>query len=164
MAATPPQKQAEAVFAPRWTLKRLVAWVKETYGLSCCRETVRRALKKLGFSWKKWRKLLNKANPKQREAFVGKLSDMLAAATQGKEQIVYIDEAHIHLDTDEGYGWTKKGERAWISSSSPGLTKVSFYGLYFYNEGKVQILPFERANGDNTLIVLDKNKRTLCKK
>lgn len=136
----------------------MIAWLKETYGLDCCRETVRKALKKLGFSWKKWRKLLNKANPKQREAFVDKLQTLLATATQGKEQIVYIDEAHIHLDTDEGYGWTKKGGRAWISSSSPGLAKVSFYGVYFYNEGKVQILPFERANGDNTLIVLKKVK------
>ena len=158
LAATPPQIQTEAVFAPRWTLKRLVVWIKETYGLTCCRETVRNALKKLGFSWKKWRKLLNKANPKQREAFVDKLSKILEAATQGKKQIVYVDEAHIHLDADEGYGWTKKGERAWISSSSPGLAKVSFYGIYYYNEGKVQILPFERANGDNTLIVLKKIK------
>lgn len=80
--------------------------------MECCRETVRTALKKLGFSWKKWRKLLNKANPKQREAFVDKLQGILSAATQGKEQLVYVDEAHIHLDTDEGYGWTKKGERA----------------------------------------------------
>jgi hypothetical protein len=49
--------------------------------------------------------------------------------------MVYVDEAHIHLDTDEGYGWTVKGKRAWISSSSPGLAKVSFYGIYFYNQG-----------------------------
>jgi len=150
------------VFAPRWTLKRLVAWIKETHGLDCCRETVRRALKKLGFSWKKWRKLLNKANPKQRQAFVDKLQVILASAMQGKEQIVYVDEAHIHLDTDEGYGWTVKGQRAWISSSSPGLAKVSFYGVYFYNQGKVQILPFERANGDNTLIVLKKIKENFA--
>lgn len=67
---------------------------------------------------------------------------------------MYLDEAHIHLDTDEGYGWSIKGERAWISSSSPGLAKVSFYGVYFYNQGKVNILPFERANGDNTMLVL----------
>lgn len=158
LATTPPQAKNEAVFAPRWTLKRLVAWIKEAYGLTCCRETVRKALKKLGFSWKKWRKLLNKASPQQREKFVDKLQSILASATEGKEQIVYVDEAHIHLDTDEGYGWTVKGQRAWISSSSPGLAKVSFYGVYFYNQGKVQIFPFERANGDNTLIVLQKIK------
>jgi hypothetical protein len=89
------------IFAPRWTLKRLVVWIKETHGLTCCRETVRSALKKLGFSWKKWRKLLNKANPKQRQVFVDTLQGVLASATQGKEHIVYVDEAHIDLDADE---------------------------------------------------------------
>ena len=126
--------------------------------MDCCRETVRKVLKKQGFSWKKWRKLLNKADPKQREAFVDKLQGILAAATLGKEQIVYVDEAHIHLDAGEGYGWTKKGERAWISSCSPGLAKVSFYGVYFYNEAQVQILPFEKADSANTLMVLKKIK------
>ncbi len=119
---------------------------------------MRAALKKLGFSWKKWRKLLNKANPEKREAFVVSLKERLEAATQGKGQIVYVDEAHIHLDTDEGYGWSIKGQRAWISSSSPGLAKVSFYGVYFYNEGQVRIYPFDRGNSDNTVTVMKKIK------
>jgi transposase len=84
------QTQREVVFAPRWTLKRLVAWIKATHGVDCCREMVRKALKKLGFSWKKWRKLLNKADTKQREAFVVKRQGILAAATSGKEQIVVV--------------------------------------------------------------------------
>lgn len=157
-AETPPQSQEDAIFLPRWTLKRLIHWIKDTHQVDCCRETVRNALKKLGFSWKKWRKLLNKANPEKREAFVGALKERLEAATQGKEQIVYVDEAHIHLDTDEGYGWSIKGKRAWISSSSPGLAKVSFYGVYFYNEGRVRIYPFDRGNSDNTLTVMNRIK------
>ena len=47
--------------------------------------------------------------------------------------LIYVDEAHIHLDSDQGYGWSIKGERFWVSSSSPGLEKVSFYGVYLYN-------------------------------
>ena len=61
-------------------------------------------IKKLEFSGKKWRKRLNKANPKQREAFVDKLQGILSAATQGQEQLVYLDEAHIHLDWISGMG------------------------------------------------------------
>ncbi|NEO74662.1 winged helix-turn-helix domain-containing protein, partial [Moorena sp. SIO3H5] len=34
----------------RWTLKRLVRWVNDTFKIECCRETVRKCLKKLGFS------------------------------------------------------------------------------------------------------------------
>jgi hypothetical protein len=51
--------------------------------------------------------------------------------------MIFIDEAHIHLDTDAGYSRRVKSENAWISSSSPRLAKVSFYGVYIYNLGQV---------------------------
>ena len=70
--------------------------------------------------------------------------------------LIFMDEAHIHLDTDEGYGWSVKGERFWVSSSSPGLAKVSFYGAYIYNIGQVRLFPYNVANGINTIEVLQR--------
>ena len=131
-------------------------WLEKKYEFTCCRETCRKALKKLGFSWKKAKKLLNKANKEDRKAFVKKLKRLLDSATQGKKQLIYIDEAHIHLDTDEGYGWSVKGERFWINSNSPGLAKVSFYGAYLYNKGQVNLYPYDRANSEHTVDVLEK--------
>src|SRR3954467_6588612 len=32
--------------------------------------------------------------------------------------------------------------------------RVSFYGLYLYNEGQVRLWPFPRANGEHTIAVL----------
>lgn len=104
-----------------------MAWVKEQFQIDCCRETVRRSLKALGFSWKKARKLLNKANPAKRAAFLNRLQVLFEELlTNDNHLLLYIDEAHIHLDTDEGYGWSIKGERFWVSSDAPGKTKVSF--------------------------------------
>lgn len=153
VAATPPQQRTEDP-VPRWTLKRLVQWVKESFAIDCSRETLRKLLKTLGFSWKKARKLLNKANPDKRAAFLKTLEELLDDALHERCLVVYLDEAHIHLDTDEGYGWSICGQRFWVSSSSPGLAKVSFYGLYLYNLGQVRIWPFERANKENTVEVL----------
>lgn len=153
-AATPPQQRSEEPLLPRWTLKRLVGWVKNTFSIDCSRETLRKVLKELGFSWKKARKLLNKANPQKREAFLKQLEALLDDALHERALVVYLDEAHVHLDTDEGYGWSIRGQRFWVSSSSPGLAKVSFYGLYLYNLGQVRIWPFERANKENTVEVL----------
>lgn len=153
VAATPPQQRTEEP-VPRWTLKRLVRWVKDTFAIDCSRETLRKLLKKLGFSWKKARKLLNKANPDQRTAFLKTLEELLDDALHERCLVVYLDEAHVHLDTDEGYGWSICGQRFWVSSSSPGLAKVSFYGLYLYNLGQVRIWPFEQANQENTVEVL----------
>ena len=154
VAATPPQDRQGDLLLPRWTLKRLVRWVKDTFAIDCCRDTLRKVLKELGFSWKKARKLLNKGNPDQRAAFLLRLEGLLDEALHERCLLVYIDEAHVHLDTDEGYGWSIKGERFWVSSSSPGLEKVSFYGLYLYNLGQVRILPYERANRFTTADVL----------
>jgi len=42
-----------------------------------------------------------------------------------------------------------------VASSSPGLSaKLSFYGLYLYNEGQVRLWPYPRANGEYTMDVL----------
>ena len=154
VAAIPPQQRSEAP-VPRWTLKRLVRWVKATFAIDCSRETLRKLLKDLGCSWKKARKLLNKANPEQRAAFLKTLEGLLDDGLHERCLVVYLDEAHVHLDTDEGYGWSICGERFWVSSS-PGLAKVSFYGLYLDNLGQVRIWPFERANQETTVEVLQR--------
>lgn len=155
IAATPPQERQEDP-SPRWTLKRLVIWVKQQFNIDCCRATLCKVLKGLGFSWKKARKLLNKANPQKRAAFLETLQGLLDDALHQRCWLVYIDEAHVHLDTDEGYGWSIKGERFWVSSSSPGLAKVSFYGVYLYNLGQVRLFPYDIANKFNSVDLLQK--------
>lgn len=87
-------------------MKRLVNWIEKEFNLKCCRESVRKTLKNLGFSWKKARKLLNKANSKKRAEFLATLQSLLDDALHNGHLLIFIDEAHIHLDTDEGYGWS----------------------------------------------------------
>ena len=140
---------------PRWTLKRLITWIQEQFGRQFCRETIRKILKRLGFSWKKAKKLLGRADPEKRLKFLDKLKTLLNSAMKDEFLLVYLDEAHIHQDVDLGYGWSLFGERFWVSSNSPGLSaKVSFYGLYLYNEGQVRIWPYDCGNGENTVKVL----------
>ena len=43
----------------------------------------------------------------------------------------------------------------WVASTSPGLSaRISFYGLYLFNEGQVRLWPYPRANGEHTIDVL----------
>src|ERR671928_1562986 len=152
-AATPPLTGADP--APCWTLRRLVHWVRERFGLVFCRETIRRALHRLKLSWKKAKKLLGRANPERRQAFVERLQSLLDGAQRDQHVLAYVDEAHIHQDADLGYGWAARGQRLWVASTSPGLSaRVSFYGLYLYNEGQVRLWPYPRANGEHTIDVL----------
>ncbi len=125
------------------------------FGRSCCRETIRAALHRLDLSWQKAKKLLGRANRAGREAFIAQVRPLLAGAQRDQHRLVYLDEAHIHQDVDLGHGWGERGKRFYVASASPGLAaKVSFYGLYLYNEGQVRLWPYAHANGEHTIAVL----------
>src|ERR671917_427078 len=81
--------------------------------------------------------------------------ETIRTAQRDQHLVVFLDEAHIHQDCDLGYGWAERGQRFWVASRSPGLSaRVSFYGLYLYNEGQVRLWPYSRANGEHTIDVL----------
>jgi transposase len=129
--------------------------VRDRFGRLCCRETIRAALHRLDLSWKKARKLLGRADPARRAAFLDQLRPLLDDAQRDRHVLVYLDEAHIHQDTDLGYGWGERGKRFHVASCSPGLAaRVSVYGLYLYNEGRARLWPYARANGEHTIDVL----------
>ncbi|WP_442938302.1 winged helix-turn-helix domain-containing protein [Nostoc sp.] len=52
----------------------MVWWIKDQFNIDCCRYTVCKTLKTLGFSWKKACKLLKKANPKRFAIAIGLIS------------------------------------------------------------------------------------------
>ena len=152
-ASAPPVAGADP--PPRWTLRRLAIHVRERFGRLVCRETIRVALHRLKLSWKKAKKLLGRACPQRRQAFVKILQGLLEGAQRDRHLLVFLDEAHIHQDADLGSGWGERGRRFYVASTSPGLSaKVSFYGLYLYNDGQVRLWPYARANGAHTVEVL----------
>ena len=109
----------------------------------------------MGLSWQKAKKLLGRANTERRAAFVDQVRPLLDGAQRDCHPLVYLDEAHIDQDVDPGHGWGVRGQRFYVASPSPALAdKISFYGLYFYNEAQVRIWPYPRAMGEHTIEVL----------
>jgi len=153
--------------------------VQAQFGRRFCRQTIRRALHRLQLSWQKARKLLGRAepanrlarhqsaprpDPERRESFIGQIGAFLDGARDARHTLVYLDEAHIHQDVDLGHGWCERGQHFSVASSSPGLAaKVSFYGLYLYNEGQVRIWSYPRANGAHAIDVLCRLRAELSK-
>lgn len=151
-AAAPPVrdpasgKAAEPLRAPRFTVPKLLRWITDTLGITSAKETLRKVLRDMGMTWKKGKLLLARAPTEEREKFATKLKSLLRAADSGKEKLIFIDEAHIHLDADLGYTWARRGQRYYVSSTSPGLQRVTFYGIYVYSDVKVGLWPAERGN------------------
>jgi transposase len=160
-AATPPArdpttgKLAEPLRARRWTLPKLLQWATDHLGITCARETLRKVLRGLKVTWKKGKLLLARASAEAREDFVTKIKSLLRAAHAGKEKLIFIDEAHIHQEADLGYTWARKGQRYYVSSTSPGLARVTFFGAYVYNDATIAITPADRANAATTIELLE---------
>lgn len=129
----------------------LSALDKATAGYKAVYQLVRR----LGFRWKRGTKRLNRIDPVARAEFAETVQRLADEANRGERTLIYIDEAHIHCDLDEGYGWAWGGEPYEISSSSPGLSKkVSLYGAFVFNDPQVVLWKAPRCNTMFTLAFL----------
>ncbi len=104
-----------------WNLKKLCHWVESHLNRKVCRNTLRTILKQAGLRWKKCKKLLTKANPEQRAAFVAQFQALYERMCHDEVVLVYLDEVHIHQDMESGYTWSPVGEATWVPSTSPGL-------------------------------------------
>lgn len=79
----------------KWTIKKIVGFVKDIFDIDTCYDTVRLTLQKMEFSWKKSKKVLYKANSEKRKSFMKDLNRLLFESTNNESFLVYIDEAHI---------------------------------------------------------------------
>lgn len=105
-------------------------------GRSVSRNTLRTILKTAGLSWKKCKKLLAKADPKQREDFVTQFQRLYEQMGQEDVVLIYLDEVHLHQDLEVGYTWSLVGEADWVPSTSPGLAnRINWFGAYNFTDG-----------------------------
>ena len=144
--------EEEGLSGHGWTLKKLKVWVSKKLGYTVSRNTLRNLLKRAGFSWKKSKKLLAKAKPAVREAYVAQFERWLDQHRDEELRIVYVDEAHIHQDMNTGYRWSKKGVDDWVPSTSPGLDKrLNWYGAYNFTDGQCFLWEQGWCNGEQTV-------------
>lgn len=140
-----------------WTLKKLKRYVAEKLEQSVSRSTLRELLKQAGFSWKKCKKLLAKADPDKRAQFIEQFQHLFERMCREELLLIYVDEAHIHQDLDSGYTWAPTGQPTWRASTSPGLAKrINWYGAYDFSQGRCFIWNEGRCNGEQTIKFLQR--------
>lgn len=139
-----------------WTLKKLGQWVEQNLDRPISRSTLRSLLKAAGFSWKKSKKVLTKADPKRRAQFVADFQGWYGQVSRGELRLIYVDEVHLHQDLELGYRWSVKGEDDWVPSHCLSLDKrLNWYGAYDFTNGQCFLWHNGSCNGDNTMAFLD---------
>jgi len=139
-----------------WTLKKLRQWVEQKLDRQLSRSTLRTLLKAAGLSWKKSKKVLAKADPKERAAYVETFQIWFEQVCRGELRLIYVDEVHLHQDLELGYRWSIKGEDDWVPSYCLSLSnRLNWYGAYDFSNGQCFIWHNGSCNGDNTIAFLD---------
>jgi len=140
-----------------WNLKKVCHWVKQELGSEVSRNTVRTLLKAQRLSWKKCQKLLKKADPEQRAAFIQQFQLLYEQACRDEIVLVYVDETHFHRDLELGYTWSTVGEVAWRASDCPPLAdRLNWYGAYDFNHGQCFIWSEGNCNQEHTVAFLQR--------
>lgn len=103
-----------------------------------------RYLHRLGFVCKRPKKLLAKANPDQRAAFVRTYAAVVDEAAWTGASICFVDEAHFRADAELTRLWVPKGAPALVSSTSPRRAeKASYYSSVCLETGIVDVMPLD---------------------
>lgn len=140
-----------------WNLKKVRHLVKQELGSEVSRNTVRTLLKGQRLSWKKCQKLLKKADPEKRAAFIQQFQLLYEQACREEIVLVYVDEAHFHRDMEPGYTWSSIGEVAWRASDCPPLAdRLNWYGAYDFNHGQCLIWNEGNCNQEHTATFLQR--------
>ena len=136
-----------------WYWKVVRQFVLERFGLSLSRSSCLNWLHRLGFSFKRPKKRLVKANESQREAFVAEYAVLREEAQRTGARILFADEAHFRADAELRGKWTLKGEPALVDSSSPRYgEKASYYLAVCLETGEVEWMELEGNSNSGTSV------------
>lgn len=102
--------------------------LSEDLDLEVTRHTLRRFLKKLGYSWKRFKKSLKKnQDPVKYAAKLEELKTLLQLHKQDYIDLFFADESGFNLEGYVPYGWQPKGEYIEITPSK--TPSVQLFGL-----------------------------------
>ena len=130
----------------------------ERCGISLCCSSCLNYLHRLGFSFKRPKKRLIKADEAKREAFVAEYAALWDEAGRTGAKIFFADEAHFRADAELRGKWVLKGEPTLVDSSSPRHgEKANYYLAVCLETGEVEWMELEgNSNGESSVAFLER--------
>ena len=126
-------------------------FVSEQFGVSLSRNSCLNYLHRLGFSFKRPKKRLVKADETKREAFVAEYAALWDEAERTVGKIFFADEAHFRADAELRGKWVLKGTPALVDSTSQRYgEKASYYSAVRLETGEVEWMELEGNSNSGT--------------
>ena len=136
-----------------WYWKGVRQFVLEHFGVELCRSSCLNYLHRLGFSFKRPKKRLVKANEAKRRAFVVEYAALRESAQDSGAKIFFADEAHFRADAELRGKWVLRGEAALVDSTSPQYgEKASYYSAVCLETGEVEWMELEGNSNSGTSV------------
>ena len=144
---------AAGIQLANWYWKVVRQFVSERFGISLCRSSCLNWLNRLGFTFKRPKKRLVKANESKREAFVAEYAALWEEAQRTEARIFFADEAHFRADAELRGKWVLKGKPALVDSNSPRYgEKASYYSAVCLETGEVEWMELEGNSNSGTSV------------
>jgi len=123
-----------------WSVPLIAYHVNNKLGLDVSRDTVVRALKSMGYSYKRPSKTVpgTAPSPEEKRIAVSQIVEQIKALIQKKNCVVYaLDESHFSTEPYLVQGWFKK---RWPPQDSNEQKKRKSYVLWMLESGDTKIL------------------------
>ena len=125
--------------------------VSERFGASLSRSSCLNYLHRLGFSFKRPKKRLVKADETKREAFVAEYAALWDETQRTGAKTFLADEAHFRADAELRGKWVLKGKPALVESTGPRYgEKASYYSAVCLESGEVEWMELEGNSNSGT--------------
>ena len=143
-----------------WYWRVVRQFVLDRFGISLSRSSCLNYLHRLGFSFKRPKKRLLKADETKREGFVAEYAALMAESGQTGAKIFFADEAHFRADAELRGKWVLKGDPALVDSTSPKYgEKASYYWAVCLETGEVEWMELEGNSNSETSVAFLKQLR-----
>ena len=142
---------ASIIKLANWYWKVVRQFVSERFGIS--RISCLNYLHRLGFSFKRPKRRLLKADETKREAFVAEYAALVEESRRRGAKIFFADEAHFRADAELRSKWVLLGEPALVGSTSPSYgEKASYYSAVCLENGEVEWMELEGNSNSETSV------------
>lgn len=135
------------------TSQAVCDYVRWTFGHVYTPNAMTKLLKRLGFSYKKPKRLPAKADREAQEKFLKDILEPLVAEAANDTPLYFMDAVHAMHNSVPAYGWFLKGKDTFLKSNA-GRTRISINGAFCLHDQGVVHRQDERINGVSNVALL----------